>query len=398
MREVWKVARWEFMRNVTNKQFIIGLLITPLIMVVFAGLPALLERWNQPAQLTYYVIDEVEVLSMLQEGSPDNLTFTVPKNPAQVEQEVRDADAAGYLVVREDFVETGTVDLVLNEMSQEGRSYVQAVLTQYLQQRRIQHSQLDWEALQYVTAPVHINVGTLPDVELPVGEEIVVSTVFVLLVFVLVFSSGTMLMQSALQEKRDRMAEVVLSSISPRSLMQGKILGHFLLGALQLAFWLTLIIPTAVLLLDFPVGEALMKADLGKLAFFGLGAYLLYAALFVGMGATMEDLQSASNSQGMVFMLPMLSFLFIPPVVSNPNGFIAVLASIFPFTSSVIMIVRSSMVPVPLWQMLLSAGLLVLTAAALALMAAKIFRVGMLMYGKNATMSEIIKWLRYKEE
>lgn len=398
MRDIWKVARWEFMRNVTNKQFIIGLLITPIIMVAFAGLPALLERWNQPAQVTYYVLDEAGVLPVLREGAPDNLTFAVPTDPAEIEQEVRDADAAGYLVVRSDFVETGTVDLVLNEMSSEGRSYIQAVLTQYLQQHRMQHSDLDWEALQYVTAPTKIRVGTLPHVELPVGEEIAVSTVFVLLVFILVFSSGTMLMQSALQEKRDRMAEVVLSSISPGALMQGKILGHFLLGVLQLAFWLILIIPAAVMLLDFPVGEALMKADLGKLAFFGLGAYLLYAALFVGMGATMEDLQSAGNSQGMVIMLPMLSFLFIAPVVSNPNGVVAVLASIFPFTSSVIMIVRSSMVSVPLWQMVLSAGLLVLTAAALAMMSAKIFRVGMLMYGKTASMSEIVKWLRYKEE
>lgn len=398
MRDIWKVARWEFMRNVTNKQFIIGLLITPIIMVAFAGLPALLERWNQPAQVTYYVLDEAGVLPVLREGAPDNLTFAVPTDPAEIEQEVRDADAAGYLVVRSDFVETGTVDLVLNEMSSEGRSYIQAVLTQYLQQHRMQHSDLDWEALQYVTAPTKIRVGTLPHVELPVGEEIAVSTVFVLLVFILVFSSGTMLMQSALQEKRDRMAEVVLSSISPGALMQGKILGHFLLGVLQLAFWLILIIPAAVMLLDFPVWEALMKADLGKLAFFGLGAYLLYAALFVGMGATMEDLQSAGNSQGMVIMLPMLSFLFIAPVVSNPNGVVAVLASIFPFTSSVIMIVRSSMVSVPLWQMVLSAGLLVLTAAALAMMSAKIFRVGMLMYGKTASMSEIVKWLRYKEE
>ena len=319
MRDIWKVARWEFMRNVTNKQFIIGLLITPIIMVAFAGLPALLERWNQPAQVTYYVLDEAGVLPVLREGAPDNLTFAVPTDPAEIEQEVRDADAAGYLVVRSDFVETGTVDLVLNEMSSEGRSYIQAVLTQYLQQHRMQHSDLDWEALQYVTAPTKIRVGTLPHVELPVGEEIAVSTVFVLLVFILVFSSGTMLMQSALQEKRDRMAEVVLSSISPGALMQGKILGHFLLGVLQLAFWLILIIPAAVMLLDFPVGEALMKADLGKLAFFVLGAYLLYAALFVGMGETMEDLQSAGNS-GYGDHAAYAFFLFIAPVVSNPNG------------------------------------------------------------------------------
>lgn len=398
MKEIWKVARWEFMRYATNKQFVIGLLITPLIMVAFVGLPVLLERWNQPKSVTYYVVDELGVLPLLQQGAPQNLEFVAPENPQRIAEEVQEADAAGYLVVDRDFTTTGTARLVLSEPSNEGRAYVQAILTQFLQQRRMQEAALDWEELQYVSASAQIQVDTMAHVELPGGEELVVSAVFMVLIYILILSSGTMLMQSALQEKRDRMAEVVLSSISPRVLMQGKILGHFLLGVLQLAFWLALIIPAAVFLLDFPVWEALLKADLSLLAVFGLGGYLLYAALFVGMGATMEDIQSAGNSQGLVVMLPMSSFLFIGPVVSNPSGSMAVLGSLLPFTSPVIMIFRSALTKVPLWQMACSMGLLFLAVAAIALMSAKIFRVGMLMYGKTASIGEIVKWLRYKEE
>lgn len=97
-------------------------------------------------------------------------------------------------------------------------------------------------------------------------------------------------------------------------------------------------------------------------------------------------------------MLPMLAFLFIGPVVSNPNGSVAVLASFLPFTSPVIMIMRTALTQVPLWQMAFSVGLLLLAVFAIAVMSAKIFRVGMLMYGKTASLGEIVKWLRYKEE
>jgi len=206
-----------------------------------------------------------------------------------------------------------------------------------------------------------------------------------------------MLMQSAVQEKRDRMAEVVLSSISPRELMQGKIVGHFLLGLIQLGFWLALGLPFAVRFLEFPILEALRAVNLPVILAFGLGGYLLFSALFVGLGATMEDLQSAGNAQSIVIMLPMLAFLFLGPVISNPNGSIAVFASLFPLTSSAIMMLRSGFTAVPLWQQLLSAALLLITAFITMRASAKIFRVGMLMYGKNATPKEVWKWLRYRE-
>jgi len=398
MKDIWKVAHWEFTRYITNKQFIIGLLITPLLMVAFGALPILLERWNKPQEVTYYIVDETGIMPLLTAGSPANLKLVQPQSKDRVEEEVREAEAAGYLVVDSEFLRTGQAALYGSGHTTEGRAYIQAVLSQFLQQGRMQESGLDWEQLNYVSAPAQVEVHTMADVEIPGRQEMVVSGVFVVLIYIIVFSSGTMLMQSAVQEKRDRMIEVVLSSISPQTLMQGKILGHFLLGVFQMAFWLVLAIPAAIFLLDFPVWEALGGVNLGLLALFGLCSYLLNAAMFVGLGATMDDIQNAGNAQGLVMMLPMLSFFFIAPVVSNPNGSVAVLASFFPFTSPVIMIIRSAMTQVPVWQVVLSVIVLLLAVLAISLAAAKVFRVGMLMYGKTASLAEIGKWLRYREE
>ncbi len=397
MKGLLKIARWELMRNLTNKQFLIGLLVTPVIMGLFAGIPILLERWNQPSVSTYYVIDQVDALSTLQTILPQNIVLEEHKDSASVADVVKETNSSGYLILSEDFVQTGQIDLMFNDRSSETLGTLKRALTGVLQQLRLVHSDVSLEQLAYVTAPAQVREVAMEEELEPQVMHMIVASVFTILVFFLIFTSGTMLMQSALQEKRDRMAEVVLSSVRPSQLMQGKIVGHFLLGLLQLCFWLALGLPIARYFWDFSIMEALAAVNVPIILFFGLGGYLLFSALFVGLGATMEDMQSASNSQGLVIMLPMLAFLFIGPVLSNPDGAIAVFASIFPFTSPTIMMLRSGLTVVPLWQNLSSVALLLVTAYTIMALSSRIFRVGMLMYGKNATPKEILKWLRYKE-
>ncbi|HPT83978.1 MAG TPA: ABC transporter permease [Limnochordia bacterium] len=397
MRNTWKIARWEILRNLTNKQFLIGLLITPLIMGLFIVVPALLERLNQPVATTYYLVDDLGVKDTLQALLPENIILEQAESGADLERLVQDTKASGYFVLTSDFITSGQVDLVYSDRNSQSMNAVSRGLTALLQQLRLNLSGVSPQELAFVTAPAQVRQVPLKEELEPQVMHLAVAGVFTMLIFFLIFTSGTMLMQSALQEKRDRMAEVVLSSVTPNALMQGKILGHFLLGLIQLGFWLALGLPIAIAFLDFPILEALKAVNLPVILLFGLGGYLLFSALFVGLGATMEDLQSAGNAQGLVIMLPMLAFLFLGPVMTNPDGSIAVFASIFPFTSSVIMMLRSGLGAVPLWQMLLSAGLLLITAFITMRISAKIFRVGMLMYGKNATPKEIMRWLRYKE-
>lgn len=397
MRDTWKIAKWEVMRNLTNKQFIIGLLLTPVIMVVFGGLPVLLQRWNEPAVVTYYVVDELGVLPSLKAQTPDNVILEEYAEKESIEKAVQENKAAGYFVLDSGFLNTGQIELKYNERNNESITVIRTLLTRTLQNQRIQMAQIAPEQVAYLMAPAEVISVPINETDKPEAMEILVSTVFVVLIFFLIFTSGTMLMQSALQERQDRMAEVVLSSILPSQLMQGKILGHFLLGMIQLVFWLIIGLPLVIYFIDFPVWEAISATNIPLLLFFGLLGYLLFSALFVSMGATMEDLQSAGNSQGLVIMIPMMSFLFLGPVMSNPDGTIAVFASLFPFTSPAIMIIRNVMTKVPGWQMLVSAILLLITTWIISKLAAKIFRIGMLMYGKTATIGEIVKWVRYKE-
>jgi ABC-2 type transport system permease protein len=397
MRNAWKIASWEVLRNLTNKQFIFGLVITPLIMALFIVVPVFLERMNQPSEITYYVVDELGAADTLKELLPTHVVLVEAEPGSDLRELVLSKKGAGYFLLQESFVTTGQLELFYNDSNSQAVSPLRQALTALLQQLRLAGSGVSPEELALLTASAQVQQVPLKEEAQPQTMHLVVSSVFTGLVYFLVFTSGTMLMQSAVQEKRDRMAEVVLSSISPRELMQGKIVGHFLLGLIQLGFWLALGLPFAVRFLEFPILEALRAVNLPVILAFGLGGYLLFSALFVGLGATMEDLQSAGNAQSIVIMLPMLAFLFLGPVISNPNGSIAVFASLFPLTSSAIMMLRSGFTAVPLWQQLLSAALLLITAFITMRASAKIFRVGMLMYGKNATPKEVWKWLRYRE-
>ncbi len=397
MKGLWKIANWEITRNLTNKQFIIGLLLTPVLIGVFSGIPILLERLNQPSLSTYYVVDHLGELASLQALLPENISLEAHQDSASIADIVRDTNSSGYFTLDQAFISTGQIDVVYNDRSMETLSTIRGSLTALLQQIRLASSDISVNQLTFVTAPARVREVALDEELEPQTMHMIVALVFTVLVFFLILTSGTMLMQSALQEKRDRMAEVVLSSVRSVQLMQGKILGHFLLGLMQLVFWIAIGLPIARYFWDFSVTEALAAVNVPIILFFGLGGYLLFSALFVGLGATMEDLQSAGNSQSLVIMLPALSFLFMGPVMTNPDGAIAIFASIFPFTSPAIMMMRSGLTVVPLWQTLSSAALLLLTAWVIMLLASKIFRIGMLMYGKNASFQEVTKWLRYKE-
>lgn len=397
MKGLWKIANWEITRNLTNKQFIIGLLLTPVLIGVFSGIPILLERLNQPSLSTYYVVDHLGELASLQALLPENISLEAHQDSASIADIVRDTNSSGYFTLDQAFISTGQIDVVYNDRSMETLSTIKGSLTALLQQIRLASSDISVNQLTFVTAPARVREVALDEELEPQTMHMIVALVFTVLVFFLILTSGTMLMQSALQEKRDRMAEVVLSSVRSVQLMQGKILGHFLLGLMQLVFWIAIGLPIARYFWDFSVTEALAAVNVPIILFFGLGGYLLFSALFVGLGATMEDLQSAGNSQSLVIMLPALSFLFMGPVMTNPDGAIAIFASIFPFTSPAIMMMRSGLTVVPLWQTLSSAALLLLTAWVIMLLASKIFRIGMLMYGKNASFQEVTKWLRYKE-
>ncbi len=396
------VIRWEVMRNLRNKQFLIGMMITPLIFLIFSAAPQILAQLDRPSIEHYGVVDQIGAFAALEESvaSSDRVAVQLETDYQSASERVQSGAIAGFLVLDEAFVQGGEAIIYVETAKSSVPSELRAALTQLLQHVRIETSGLDPADVMFVTARADVTQRPLVEGEndgafgFDPARMVTMGAIAVMLA-ILIMSSGAMLLQSALQEKRDRMSEVVLSSIDAKTLMAGKIVGHLILGIVQILVWLAIGLPIAMLLLDFPIFEWVAWELLPIAVVFFIAGYLFFSALFVGAGATMEDIQSAGNAQGMVFMLPFTAALFIAPVINNPEGVASRIGTFIPMSSPFLIMLRSAMNELPLWEMIAAGLVLFASTGVVVLLAARLFRVGMLMYGKSATPREIWRWLRH---
>ena len=178
--------------------------------------------------------------------------------------------------------------------------------------------------------------------------------------------------------------------------MQGKIIGYFVLALIQALVFIVFVLGFVLYKFsDFPLLEYLIAPSLLLFLIIAVLGYLLYASIYVGLGATMSDISTAGNFQSLILMIPFISFFFFAPVINSPTGILAQVLTYIPFTSPTILLLRLILLDEWSWiEISLSIAILILAVWLMMKLAGKIFKVGMLMYGKNATPGEIIKWLR----
>lgn len=246
--------------------------------------------------------------------------------------------------------------------------------------------------------------------ETSTGLATAIAWITTMVMYMFVFSYGSMVMQGVVEEKSNRIVEVMVSSVRPFTLMMGKIIGICLVGITQLLIWVVLCIvlfkiATAMFIPDMQMGSitdymSMMSSVnwIEIIVFFFLffiGGYLMYASLFAMFGSAVDNVQDSQQ-----FVMP-VTIIFIFALyagiysVQNPDGPLAFWCSMIPLTSPVVMMVR---IPfgIPLWESLLSVCLLYITAIIIVKFAAKVYRVGILMYGKKPSVGELFKWMRYK--
>ncbi|HXN12287.1 MAG TPA: ABC transporter permease, partial [Candidatus Acidoferrales bacterium] len=226
------------------------------------------------------------------------------------------------------------------------------------------------------------------------------AVVFVLM-FVMLFSLlsyGVMVMRSVMEEKSSRITEVLMCAASAQELMSGKILGTGSVGLTQIGLWLSIAgfgasrseyLRTAMKVLD--VGPSLI---VWFVIFYTLG-YLLYSAIFAGVGAIFNSIDEAQQWNFVVVLPLIAASAMILPVATASDSTVSVAASLFPFCSPILMFERMAVHEPPLWQVALSLILLVATIGGAMFVSARIYRTGILMYGKRATIREISRWLRH---
>jgi ABC-2 type transport system permease protein len=206
-------------------------------------------------------------------------------------------------------------------------------------------------------------------------------------------------MRSVLEEKSSRVMEVLLSAVTAKELMAGKIVGVGAVGLTQLAVWslmgLTVAAPAVAAMREQLAGMQLnLNAVIYFFIFFILG-YLLYSSLFAALGAMVNTEQEAQNLQFFVMLPLILSTVLMMLVMRQPDSTVSMVSSLFPFCTPILMYIRILVQQPPMWQILLSIGLLIATNYGVLVVCSRIYRVGILMYGKRPTLPELAKWLRY---
>jgi ABC-2 type transport system permease protein len=224
------------------------------------------------------------------------------------------------------------------------------------------------------------------------------------LLYITIFLYGQNVLRGVMEEKQSRVAEVVFASVRPMTLLGGKVLGVGAVGLTQLVLWVLsgfilyqirqpLLVRFGVESATFPLPEISFGLTLLLLLFFVLG-YVFYASLFAAVGATVNSEQEAQQAQLPVVLMLVSSVVLLQAIVTRPDGGLARLLSLIPFSAPIVMPLRMAVVPVSVFDVVLSLVLLAAGCWGVVWLAARIYRVGMLMYGKRPTTRELLRWVR----
>ncbi|MGE5275549.1 MAG: ABC transporter permease [Acidobacteriota bacterium] len=234
------------------------------------------------------------------------------------------------------------------------------------------------------------------------GAAFLTVLIFMIILYTTFLMYGMQNMKGVIDEKTNRIVEVIIASVRPTELMLGKIIGIGLVGLTQYLIWsivaMNLSLPAIAAILttsDTGIPKIPMSMILYFVLFFVCG-YFLYASIYTAIGAPFNTDQEAQQLAMIPMMFIVSVWAFFPALMNNPNGSVALFASLFPFTSPLAMFLRTSMGQPPGWQVALSVAILIATTIGLAWLAGRIYRVGILMYGKKPTIPEILRWVKYR--
>jgi len=229
--------------------------------------------------------------------------------------------------------------------------------------------------------------------------SLVLAYLFAILLYVGLLTMGSMALQTAIEEKSNRVVEVLLSSVNTKELMAGKILGSTLTGLLQMLIWLIPVFVVAGTTLPFLPPEIAINISLAQMAYFFINfiiGLIIYIGLFATVGSIFDNMQDAQSAMFPLMMLIMIPFFMTFTMLENPDNTVGMYGSMIPFISIIVMPVRMTLIDVPLIHIILALVVNIATVFAMFPFAGKIYRVGILKTGKKPSWGEVIKWLKYK--
>lgn len=448
MGKIGLIIKREYITRVRKPAFIVMTLLGPLLFAAITVAPVLLSQFSDEVKTIAVVDTSHYFFSALKEKETDKIRFAYLPHELYANTK-KNLDASEYYgILYIPISANGTFKSVENGTTFESRknlglgvqSYIEDVLAEEIRTQKLQASKIDPALVKETETRVNITATMLDDTgkneEKNSGLNTAIGFVLGFMVYIFTFLYGAMVMRGVIEEKTSRIVEIIMSSVKPFQLMMGKIIGVGLTGLTQFLIWIVLgtiisgvaqsmvmdkyaaknvaeqMQPGASKKMDAAAADeadekqeatnainAISNLPVGRImfafVFYFIGGYLLYASFFAAIGGAVD-----SETDTQQFMLPItlpmvFSIVMIQFVLNNPDGPVAFWLSMIPFTSPIIMMVRIPFDP-PMWQVALSMGILVVSFIGSTWLAGRIYRTGILMYGKKPTWRELGKWLFYK--
>jgi ABC-2 type transport system permease protein len=410
------VARREYLERVRSKAFLIGTFVGPILMAALMIGPSLLATRQRGKPLKVAVLDasgalkaSVEEALAARKAGGENRFLIQPVAAARIEEQratLKESVLAGrldgYLYLPLDALEKSKAEYVGRNVSNRlDLRLMETAVEDALITRRLADEGLDPARVRELTRRLDLETIRLSESGTRVdrGVTFIFATILMMMLYVTVLMWGQALMTGVIEEKSSRVVELAVSAMSPWSLLFGKLVGIGAAGLTQLGVWVGSLVllagySSAFLPSDTSLPEITPLILASFLIYFLLG-YFLYAALYAAIGAAVNTMQEA---QSLVFpvLMPLIgSMVFFPVVLQSPDSTISVVLSLIPFATPLLMFLRITVLTPPVWQILLSIVLTTLTIAGVTWVSARIYRVGILMYGKRPTFPEMLRWVRH---
>lgn len=438
MSKIGLIIKREYLRRVSKKSFILLTFLTPFLFAALVFVPLWLSSIKGDEVHTIAILDSTGKYAPLFEDT-ETYRFIHSDQSMDTYKQIPDKEIFAFLTITEDLLENPKAATLYSKKQIPGElsRLVNMTLKKQIESDKLATFNIPNLKEIIKESKINFNIQTIKwgdDGSEKQSSSVVASitgVIFTMLIYMFIMIYGAMVMQGVMEEKTNRIIEIMISSVKPFDLMMGKIIGIGFVGLTQVFLWtiMTLILITggsflvgggidnemlqsgmalnanpniAMMSTQQPSNEwiemlgTINFAEIGILfVVYFIGGYLLYSSLFAAIGSAVDSQEDTQQ-----FMLPvtlLLVFALYAGIYSmeNPDGPLAFWCSMIPFTSPIVMMVRMPF-EVPLWQIVLSVGLLYICSIGFTWLSAKIYRVGILMYGKKPSIKEMIKWLRYK--
>ncbi|MBO7235524.1 MAG: ABC transporter permease [Alistipes sp.] len=428
MKKIYLIISREYLERVRKKSFIVVTLLMPLFMIGLMVAPSLMMFYGgKSEQKRIMVVDRSGLVVDRLYSSPEVEFIDVSElsKSEACAQYGAESDAFGVLYIGSVVDARDSVQLITNSSSSMMlEENISGQISAIVEQEKLLAYNI--ENLDQILASIDtrielstfVNNGTGEEESMEVtssGMNYILGLILGMLLYMVIIIYGQMVLTSVVEEKASRVIDVMVTSSTPFQLMMGKILGIAAVSVTQIAIWAILVLSASKFLLPMlmpadlaSTNDAMLSAVIGTLGdagylatiftymlLFILGGFLLYASLYAAAGSAVDSVQDGQQYNTIIMMPIIISIIVMMSVFNDPNSPLAVWTSIIPFTSPIVMMAR---IPfgIPTWEIITSLAVLYLTFTLTTWLAAKIFRVGILMHGKRPSWLELWQWIKSK--